>query len=37
MRNVIIYTDKKSSAIADVIANIEDTNVRLENADNLNT
>ncbi len=35
MRNVIIYTDKKSSAIADVIANIEDTNVRLENADNL--
>lgn len=35
MRNVIIYTDKKSSAIADIIANIEDTNVRLENADNL--
>lgn len=35
MKNVIIYTDKKSSAIADVIANIEDTNVRLENADNL--
>ena len=31
----MIYTDKKSSAIADVIANIEDTNVRLENADNL--
>ena len=35
MKNVIIYTDKKSSAIADVIANIEDTNVRLENAENL--
>ena len=35
MKNVIIYTDKKSSAIADVIANMEDTNVRLENAENL--
>jgi len=35
MRNVIIYTDKKSSAIADVISGIEDVNIRLENASNI--
>ena len=35
MKNIIIYTDKKSSAIADVISSIEDVNVRLEDAANL--
>ena len=35
MKNVIIYTDKNSSAIADTIATIEDVNIRLENADKL--
>lgn len=36
MKNVIIYTDKKESTIADTIsAAIDDINIRLENADNL--
>ena len=35
MRNVIIYTDKKSSEIADTLSSIEDINIRLENASNL--
>jgi len=35
MKNIVIYTDKKSSAVADVVSNIEDVNVRLENASNL--
>lgn len=35
MKNIIIYTDKKSSSIAEVVSSIEDVNVRLENADNL--
>jgi diguanylate cyclase (GGDEF)-like protein len=35
MKNIVIYTEKKSSAIADVLANIEDANIRLENAANL--
>ena len=35
MNNIIIYTDKKSSAIADVVSNIEDSNVRLEDAANI--
>ena len=35
MKNVIIYTDKKSSTIADVISGIEDVNVRLESAENI--
>lgn len=35
MKNIIIYTDKKSSAIADVVSNIEDSNVRLEDAENI--
>lgn len=35
MKNIVIYTDKKSSALADVAAGIEDANVRLENASNL--
>ena len=35
MKNVIIYTDKKSSTIADTLSSIEDVNIRLENAENL--
>ncbi len=35
MKNVIIYTDKNSSTIADAISEIEDVNIRLENADKL--
>ena len=35
MKNVIIYTDKKSSTIADTISTIDDVNIRLENADSL--
>lgn len=35
MKNVVIYTDKKSSSIADVIAKINDTNVRLEDSQKL--
>lgn len=35
MKNIIIYTDKKSSTIADVVSNIEDSNVRLEDAANI--
>ena len=35
MRNIVIYTDKKTSTIADVLANIEDANIRLEDAQNL--
>lgn len=35
MKNVIIYTDKKSSEIADTISVIEDVNIRLENAENI--
>lgn len=35
MKNIVIYTDKKSSSLADVVASIEDTNVRLENSANI--
>lgn len=35
MKNVIIYTDKNNSSIADIISSIDDVNIRLENADNL--
>ncbi len=35
MKNVIIYTDKNSSTIADTISTIDDVNIRLENADSL--
>ena len=35
MKNIVIYTCKKSSAIADVIAGIDDVNVRLEDAANI--
>lgn len=35
MKNIVVYTCKKSSAIADVVACIEDANVRLEDAENI--
>lgn len=35
MKNIVIYTDKNSSNLAEVISNIEDVNVRLEDAANL--
>lgn len=35
MKNIVIYTDKNSSNLAEVISNIEDSNVRLEDAANL--
>lgn len=35
MKNVIVYTDKNASNLADVFAKIDDTNVRVESAENL--
>ena len=35
MRNIVVYTDKNSSALADVLAKIDETNVRIENAEKL--
>ena len=35
MKNIVIYTDKNSSNLTEVISNIEDANVRLEDAANL--
>ena len=35
MKNVVIYTTKKSSEIADIVAGIEDADVRIEEASNL--
>lgn len=35
MRNIIVYTSQKSSSLADVLAGIEDVNVRIEDAENL--
>ena len=35
MKNIVVYTDKNESKLADVLAQIEDTNVRIENAENL--
>lgn len=35
MKNIVIYTDKNSSNLAELISNIEDANVRLEDAANL--
>lgn len=35
MKNIVIYTDKNSSNLAEVFSNIEDANVRLEDAANL--
>ena len=32
MRNIVVYTDKNASSLADVFAKIDDTNVRIENA-----
>ena len=30
MKNVVVYTDKNESKLADVLAQIDDTNVRIE-------
>ena len=35
MKNIVVYTDKKVSTLADVLAKIEDANVRVEDATNL--
>ena len=35
MRNIVVYTDKNSSTLADVLAKIDETNVRIENAEKL--
>ncbi len=35
MKNIIVYTTKNSSDLADILATIDDTNVRIEDADKL--
>lgn len=35
MKNIVIYTDKNASSIAETLSSIEDSNVRLENSANL--
>ncbi len=35
MRNIVVYTDKNSSFLADVLAKIDETNVRIESAEKL--
>ena len=35
MRNIIVYTDKNSSNLADILAKIDETNVRIEDAEKL--
>ena len=35
MKNIVVYTTDKSSSLADVLAQIDDTNVRLEDASRL--
>ena len=35
MKNIIVYTTKKASDLADILASIDDTNVRIEDAANL--
>lgn len=35
MRNIVVYTTKKSSALADVLTNVNESNVRIEDASNL--
>ena len=35
MRNIIVYTTQKNSTLADVLADIEDVNVRIEDAANI--
>lgn len=35
MRNIVVYTDKKSSALADIFSKLDEVNVRLEDGANL--
>lgn len=35
MKNIIVYTSKKVSGLADVLANLDDVNVRIEDAEKL--
>ena len=35
MKNIVVYTDKNESKLADVLAQIDDANVRIESADAL--
>lgn len=35
MRNIVVYTSKKSSSLADVLAGLDDVNVRIEDAEKL--
>lgn len=35
MKNIIVYTNQKVSNLADILAKIDDTSVRIENAENL--
>ena len=35
MKNIVVYTDKKESKLADVLSQIDDSNVRIESAENL--
>lgn len=35
MKNIVVYTDKNESKLADVLAKLDDVNVRVENAENL--
>ncbi len=35
MKNIVVYTDKKVSDLADILASIDDVNVRIEDAANL--
>lgn len=35
MKNIVVYTNKKSSSLADVLAGIDDVNVRIEDAEKL--
>ena len=35
MKNIVIYTNKKSSGLAEVLSAIEDANIRLEDGENL--
>ncbi len=35
MKNIVVYTNKKSSSLADVLAGIDDVNVRIEDSEKL--
>ncbi len=35
MKNIVIYTSKKSSDLAEVLSAIDDANIRLEDAEKL--